>query len=617
MQIQKAALPIVVRRPVQKSAATAPCAEMEKDSSDQICLRARKPSPFPELRQHIDPQARFFTNISKVDPPAREWIHNNIHPADPKEQSLFDALGFWMARTALQEAVPDAAAKLKYEQTNLLWDGEYDPPVSYGESNLRAVGAGYSVLKMLGAYLGDEKVTSCTKSYLASAASGGPAQFRDFYDSLRAASETPLPPWSDFRSWFHQKGHPVVSSQLHSNEDGKQTIKVSQKGFSVYDDAPVGNEDDRWPIPMTVKFRDSEGLKEFKTVLGAEYTEIALPSSGKVRWAYANGGGLGKFRTDMPRAEREAVQADFDSLSPAEQLAFAVNRWRMVRNGTGHVGEFYDLVKRMPPALDKGVLDCLDMELGTHSNYVRPEHQLAYDKFQADIYRPYFESINYQLDPQATTDEQTAFYFRLPAMVNAGDPKARALVQGWSDEFKKTGVFPESNSFRLAADPEVFKKLEAMALGQGGEDLATRQKAIMALKYWPESKGPEKVVEMYLDPNSPMDDKSRTNFWFNLCWAPRGREQVLKQLQTNPDVIPDKAQLVSDKYTLAPYRPEVESLLKQGLLDPTSTTEVTEKFGRENFKTLRNLGDDIADWLATAGYSEGQSTPSQEWLIAS
>ncbi|MCA9775308.1 MAG: hypothetical protein KC800_01270 [Candidatus Eremiobacteraeota bacterium] len=121
---------------------------------------------------------------------------------------------------------------------------------------------------------------------------------------------------------------------------------------------------------MTIKFRDSEGLKEYKTVLGAEDTEISLPAAGKVHWAYANGGGLGKFRTDLPQAEREAVQADFDSLSPAEQLAFAVNRWRMVRNGTGHIREFYDLVKRMTPVLDKGVLDGLDMELGTHVNYV-------------------------------------------------------------------------------------------------------------------------------------------------------------------------------------------------------------------------------------------------------
>ncbi|MCA9775307.1 MAG: hypothetical protein KC800_01265 [Candidatus Eremiobacteraeota bacterium] len=247
---------------------------------------------------------------------------------------------------------------------------------------------------------------------------------------------------------------------------------------------------------------------------------------------------------------------------------------------------------------------------------MRPENRKAYDKFQADIYRPYFESINYRLSPQATMDEKTAFYFRLPAMVNAGDPKAKELVQGWSDEFKKTGVFPDSNSFRLAADPEVFQKLESMALGQSGEDLETKKKALMALKYWPELKGPEKVVEMYLDPKSGMDDASKENFWMNLCWAPRGRELVLKQLQTNPDVIPEKSKLLSDTYALAPYRPEVESLLEKGILDPTSTAEVIQQFGRENFKTLRNLGDDVAEWLDKAGYSNEAEPGSQEWLIA-
>jgi hypothetical protein len=76
-----------------------------------------------------------------------------------------------------------------------------------------------------------------------------------------------------------------------------------------------------WTIPILVRFRDGQGVKQLNLELSKREQRVGLPAVGTVVLAYPNGGGRGFYRTDLPVDELQALTRDLASLTLYERLA--------------------------------------------------------------------------------------------------------------------------------------------------------------------------------------------------------------------------------------------------------------------------------------------------------
>lgn len=51
---------------------------------------------------------------------------------------------------------------------------------------------------------------------------------------------------------------------------------IQQSGFSLYPDEDLHNQENRWTLPLAIRFRDSQGIKTQRTLVLPNKTEVSL-----------------------------------------------------------------------------------------------------------------------------------------------------------------------------------------------------------------------------------------------------------------------------------------------------------------------------------------------------
>jgi hypothetical protein len=590
--------------------------------------RVQLESPAPPSLEAAPVQLPSFQNKVDVKGSPREfrqtalfeasdaWVDANVKLSRSDEAPAFKGLGRWVASQDMLKVRPDWLSYRAAEQTSDLWDDEYPGATSTlakaGADADMAARKSLMVLRMLDSYVGDGVVDGAVRRTLQQA-TGSPRSLEDLYSAIVERSGTPLPPWSQAKAWFQEVGHPMVASRL-VQADGKTSLRLDQSGFSVYPDLPIGNEQASWAVPLRIKFKDEEGIKEIKTVLADRSALVELPAKGKVSWAFPNGGGEGVYRTRMSRQEMRTLGRDFHSLSPAEQGALACNQWRLVRNGVADVGEFYDLCQAMGPCLDPGLVGLLDTELMTHANYARPEDRQAFARFAADLVRPMAYKRGLSPAPESDQETQTAAQNAARLLAPAGDPGVLRAARRWAEEYKHTGAIPlGAYTHTLSGDPEVLAILGARA-NDRALPVKERFSAFTDLCFWPNKDGAVVALQVLDDPNSGFSEKERDILRATMTYGPHGTDLLLSAFQADPGLVEKHKDLLKQTYTFPAYRDQVMQLLQSPNVSAATRAELTEHFSHGDRKTLAHFGDAIHTWLVKAGY-QTEVGPEQGWIL--
>src|SRR5438093_1549892 len=150
---------------------------------------------------------------------------------------------------------------------------------------------GASVLRMLEQYLGPDVFRAGVRGYLREHAYAN-ADTADLWAALGNAAHTPIKAMMD--GWILKPGFPLVSAR----RDGGHLV-LTQQRFTYRPDppsfvTPSGSRDQRWQIPIQVRFGTPSGERVVRLVLDGAEARVSVPAGSD--YALVNEGGHGFYR---------------------------------------------------------------------------------------------------------------------------------------------------------------------------------------------------------------------------------------------------------------------------------------------------------------------------------
>lgn len=521
---------------------------------------------------------RLWEATDKAFAASDAFMDAHLTPRDPKERPLFLGLGRWRALRDLGRVREDWKHLADTSQARDRWVDEWqdpkavlDPAARLDQSATKTVG----LLRMLESYAGEAVVDKSLE--------GLPVKFEDFYARLRARSERPLPEWDQFSLWLTQVGLPMLESKV----DGHRLV-IEQSGFTLYPDEDLHNQQNRWPLPLVIRFRDKEGIKTQRALLLPDQTEVRLEARGTVDWADVNGSGMGWFRTHLPESERLALLKDLPKLDLAEQTNFQINQWRLVRHGSEPVGKFYDSLLATP-IQDSEWLNLLLYEMGTQQNWAYPEDRPAFHRFLADLARSAVSKSGVEYkpsDPPELSYQKAIFRHWL---ANVGDDRAQQAARAVAEHYQRTGEVVRG--LETSADSQLLALLESKTRD------GFRQGKVPAeadcLVYWPDLDGSFRLINLLQEPESRLSDQDRTRMWRSMGYSTPALDALWSSLTSPHQPVPHPEQLAGLLAT-GPYRSRMDKM-------PAPLRDKIQSLGG-SAKTMANISDQIHEFLVRRGY---------------
>ncbi len=246
-----------------------------------------------------------------------------------------------MALDALQSAHP-----IRAEIHNAEEAGESFDAITYEK--------GGAVLRMIEGYLGESRFRDGIRLYMRKH-QGGNATADDLWGALGESSNEPILALAN--GWIRQMGYPVVKVSVTASPDDRHHLSLEQRRFFSDPEARESGPPTRWMIPMVIRFRDDEGVKEQRVLLDQPRAVIPLLAQGQPRWCVANAEAAGFYRCQHDERLLGQLGTSAAELAPAARLALLSDEWALVRAGAAPTGGFLDLVTGMTDERDHFVLD--------------------------------------------------------------------------------------------------------------------------------------------------------------------------------------------------------------------------------------------------------------------
>ena len=187
---------------------------------------------------------------------------------------------------------------------------------------------GAAVIRMFEQYAGPERFRRGVQLYLKQHADKN-STATDFLAAVSAGAGRDVSP--AFSSFLYQPGVPSVSAELKCGE-GKAVLTLSQKRSLPVGSA--GSDQDRWMIPVCIKYEMNGSERSDCTVLSQGTSEMALKGKSCPAWILPNSGGDGYYRVAY-RGDllTRLLDKGRDKLSTAEKVGVLGDIRASVRTG--------------------------------------------------------------------------------------------------------------------------------------------------------------------------------------------------------------------------------------------------------------------------------------------
>ncbi len=264
---------------------------------------------------------------------------------------------------------------------------------------------GGAVLLMLEGWIGADKFRDGIRQYMKRHARAN-AVADDLWRALGEASSQPVQKVAD--TWIRQSGFPLVALDWKGD-----TVTLSQRRF--YGE-PKAKSDEVWPVPVVLRYRDSQGVREHRLLLESRAESVRLPVAGELKWVCGNGGSTGFYRVGYSDLALQALAANLDALEPSERISLLADRWALVRSGEAELPSLLALVERYRNERDYAVLDELVGRLSLIDYRLVPDAELPrFRQFVRELLGGALETLGWDAGAQ----EDTAARLRRAALARA------------------------------------------------------------------------------------------------------------------------------------------------------------------------------------------------------
>ena len=264
---------------------------------------------------------------------------------------------------------------------------EVRSPEDMGEAfDLITYEKGGAVLRMLEAWLGESAFREGIRLYMRRFARAN-AVADDLWTALGESSGQPVLELAN--AWIREPGFPLLGLEA---EGGR--VSLTQRRFLS---EPGESLPGSWPVPAVVRFADDRGVREERVLFRGLQEEVALPSQGRVRWVFGNGGAAGFYRVAHGPKALAMLSGHLRELGPAERVALLSDEWALLRAGVRTPEPFLDLVASFGGEEDRAVLDELVNRLAAVEHRLPGEESRErFRRFAGALLRPALAALGWE-----------------------------------------------------------------------------------------------------------------------------------------------------------------------------------------------------------------------------
>ncbi|MCR9194788.1 MAG: ERAP1-like C-terminal domain-containing protein [Hyphomonas sp.] len=260
-----------------------------------------------------------------------QWFGNLVTPRWWNDIWLNEAFATWISYKTMDAVYPNTGFDLAAQRAaigamdndSLASARQIRNPIDRNADILDAFDSityrkGGGVLSMFENYLGEEAFRDGIRLHMRRF-EDGVADVDDFMTSIADGSKTPDVVES-FNSFIMQPGIPYLDVEFTCPAPDAGLITVSQSRY-----APVGSTIDpaaqTWAIPLAIKMNGANGERTVRQMFSGSSMQVPL-DGGCPDWVLPNADGAGYWRFKLNESAWQNLIANYDQLTPAEQLSF-------------------------------------------------------------------------------------------------------------------------------------------------------------------------------------------------------------------------------------------------------------------------------------------------------
>jgi aminopeptidase N len=288
---------------------------------------------------------------------------------------------------------------------------------------------GASVIRMVEAYLGEDKFRNGMRRYMVAHAYSNATSGDLWIEVEKASGSKPGEIASIAEGFVDQPGIPLVRVAVTCS-DGKTVARLSQERFTVHDPAPAKQV---WQVPVMIGTLDGQPpvwrMVADKPVT-AEFDGCDKPVK-------ANVGDIGYYRVQYDDAALKRLVASYSQLAAADRVNLLSDSWALGEAKRGDAQVFLDLTKRVDDKTDLAIWTRALAALGRIDDLERgaPGRE-AFRGYVRRLARPVLDRLGW--DPQPGEEDMAPLnpMLRALAIKTLGRFGDRTVIDGARQRFE-------------------------------------------------------------------------------------------------------------------------------------------------------------------------------------
>lgn len=210
------------------------------------------------------------------------------------------------------------------------------PADADGMFDLLTYEKGGSVLRMLEQHLGPDRFRDGIRHYLKKHEYAN-TETSDLWDALEEVTGEPVRSTMD--AWIYQRGYPLVNVKQCDGCD--KTILTQNRFFYK---APEDADETVWPIPMGIRYADSDSNPGSMKMLMTE-DDVEVAELASARWVNANGGSNGFYRVSYSPDLMTSLRDAMGEMEAIERYSLADDQWAAMAAGSSSAIDYLNLAE--------------------------------------------------------------------------------------------------------------------------------------------------------------------------------------------------------------------------------------------------------------------------------
>ncbi|MDE2147402.1 MAG: M1 family metallopeptidase [Burkholderiales bacterium] len=372
---------------------------------------------------------------------------------------------WWEVQDASKESAMDADARLashaieQHVTNELEASSAFDPQITYAK--------GQAVLRMLEAYLGDDRFRDGIRLYMKAHAYSN-ATSADLWRSLGQASGSDV--GAIAAAWTEQPGFPLVKAAAQCDAQGERTLTLTQQRFLLRGHDAAARP---WQVPLRMRLGARGPVQP--VLLTAQGQTLAAGRCDEP--LSLNADAVGYYRVAYDDATLALDTRQFAALPSGDRIALLDDQWALVEAGLAPLPGYLTLAEAMGGTLNERSWNQITEALGTIETALRgsPGHA-AFTAYARTLLQPLAAQLGWAARPEETPGIQKLRRRVITDLGLWGDP---AVIEQARQRFAafladRSRLAPDDQAMVLAivarhADAATFARLHALAKSARGE----------------------------------------------------------------------------------------------------------------------------------------------------